>query len=145
MIGLIISGHGNFASGMVSSLTLIAGTPTQCVTLDFIEGDTTDRLEAAMEEAIESLNECEGVIMCTDLAGGSPFKSACIVSAGNPKVEVLAGCNLPMLIEMSLMRQFEMDVRHLADKAVKTGKDQILRFEYVAIEKHQADDDIDGI
>lgn len=144
MLGMIVSGHGNFASGMKSAMTLIGGQPTHFYAIDFIEGDTTDDLEASMKDALKALEGCEGVIMCTDLAGGSPFKSACIVSLGMNNVEVIAGVNLPLLIELNLMRQFENDAKSLADSMIAIGKEQLLRFEYVAPVASNHDDE-DGI
>ena len=131
MIGMIVSGHGNFATGLASAMTLIGGKPSQFYVLDFVEGDTSENLEAAMKEAIESLNkECQGIIFATDLPGGSPFKSACIVAQDYENIEVLAGVNLPLCIELNMMRQFDDDVIGLANNMVTTGKEQIVRFEY---------------
>lgn len=131
MIGLVVSGHGNFATGMESSMTLIGGKPNDFVALDFVEGATTEDLEAAMREAIETLNKtCDAIIFATDLAGGSPFKSACIVASDYQDVHVLGGVNLPLLLELNMMRQFENDAVALADQVIQTGKDQILRFVY---------------
>ncbi len=143
MIGMVLSGHGNFASGLASAMTLIGGKPTNFFAIDFEEGNTTDQLEASMKEAMEALSDCEGIIFCTDLAGGSPFKSACIVSQNIANIEVLAGVNLPLCIELNLMRQFESDVLLLADNMVNIGKEQLLRFKYQ--EKSTSIDDEDGI
>jgi len=143
MIGMILSGHGKFASGVASAMTLIGGKPTSFFAIDFEEGNTTDQLEASMKEAIDALNDCDGIIFCTDLAGGSPFKSACVVTQNMENIEVLAGVNLPLCIELNLMRQFESDVRVLADNMVNTGKEQLLRFEYQ--ENQPSHEDEDGI
>lgn len=144
MIGMIVSGHGNFASGISSAMTLIGGKPTQFYAIDFVEGDTSETLEASMKTALEALKDCEGVIFCTDLAGGTPFKSACMVGVGMGNVEVIAGVNLPLCIELNLMRQFESDVKALADNMVATGKEQLLRFEFVPPKVTDHDDE-DGI
>jgi PTS system N-acetylgalactosamine-specific IIA component len=144
MIGMIICGHGNFASGMSSAMTLIGGKPTQFYAIDFVETDTSETLEASMKTSLEALKECEGVVFCTDLAGGTPFKSACIVSVKAENVEVIAGVNLPLCIELNLMRQFESDAKILADNMVATGKEQLLRFEFVAPKATNHDDE-DGI
>ncbi len=144
MIGIIVSGHGLFAQGMESAMTLIGGKPEKFFAIDFLEGETTELLEDRFKEALAALSDCNGVIMCTDLAGGSPFKSACIVSQGMDNVHVLAGTNLPMLIELNLSRQFADDVKQLADNTVTTGKDQVLRYEY-HIKQTESSEDEEGI
>ena len=98
MIGLIVTGHGNFASGLTSSLKLIAGEPKNYVAVDFLESYSVEDLERELNKAFDELKDCEGILVLSDLGGGSPFKTA--VMTGYPKgnVEVIAGSNLPMLI-----------------------------------------------
>ena len=93
MIGLIVTGHGHFATGLTSSIDLIAGPQDNYVAVDF-DGEGTEKLENDLKAAIEKLSGCEGIIVFSDLAGGSPFKTAAIVTAGNPNVKVIAGTNL---------------------------------------------------
>ena len=51
MIGLIVTGHGNFASGLTSSLKLIAGEPKNYVAVDFLESYSVDDLERELTKA----------------------------------------------------------------------------------------------
>ena len=120
MIGLIVTGHGHFATGLTTSLNLIAGDAKDYVAVDFEATDSTD-----------------------DLAGGTPFKTA--VEIGFPKgnVEVVAGTNLGMLVEINLTRTFSEDVHALAESACNVGKDQVMRYVFQHIE--QNDDFSDGI
>ena len=78
---------------------------------------------------MDSLSDCDSILVLSDLAGGSPFKTA--VELGFPKgnVEVVAGTNLGMLVEINLTRTFSEDVKALAESAVNVGKDQVVRFE----------------
>jgi N-acetylgalactosamine PTS system EIIA component len=129
MIGLIVTGHGRFASGLTTSLNLIAGEPKNYAAVDFELSDSTDDLAKKLTEAMDSLSDCEAIIVLSDLIGGSPFKTA--VELGYPKgnVEVVAGTNLGMLVEINLTRTFSDDVKALAESAVNVGKDQVVRFE----------------
>ena len=76
MIGIIVTGHGNFATGISSSVQLIAGLPENYEMVDFNEGDSVDDLESKLEEAISNLKTCSGILIFSDLVGGSPFKSS---------------------------------------------------------------------
>ena len=132
MIGIITTGHGNFATGLTSSLNLIAGNVENYVAVDFVAEDSVEDLRAKLNAAMDSLKECEGILVFSDLAGGSPFKTAVeVMMTRDDKVEVLAGTNLAMLIEISMARTFIEGLEDLCNMAISTGKDQILKYAFV--------------
>ncbi|EJD6539327.1 PTS sugar transporter subunit IIA [Providencia rettgeri] len=104
MIGLIISGHLNFASGMASAVKAIAGEQENMVFIDFIESISPDELEQQMRAAIQSMS-CEQVVFLTDLPGGTPCNRAMAIMMETPSVEVLAGVNLPMIVNAAFERE----------------------------------------
>ena len=142
MIGVLVTGHGNFASGLTSSLKLIAGDPENYVAVDFLSEYSVEDLERELTKAFDELKDCEGILVLSDLGGGSPFKTA--VTIGYPKgnVEVLAGTNLPMMIEVNMARKFIEDLGALTDMAMNTGKDQVVRYEFVPVKQEIPEDGI---
>lgn len=143
MIGLIVTGHGHFATGLTSSIDLIAGSQDNYVAVDF-DGEGTEKLENDLKAAIEKLSGCEGIIVFSDLAGGSPLKTAAIVTAGNPNVKVIAGTNLPMLCEIAMARTMIEDLDMLVSSALNVGKDGVQLFEMPEIADEKREDG-DGI
>ena len=144
MVGLLITGHGHFATGLGSSLRLITGNTENIVYVDFEENHSTDTLTENLNKALDELKDCYGVLVLSDLAGGSPFKSAveCKVARPDQAIEVLAGSNLPMLIEGSMaMAAFDSPL-DLAQSLIETGKDYIVRFELTAHEDNAEEDGI---
>ncbi|ELV7528653.1 PTS sugar transporter subunit IIA [Edwardsiella ictaluri] len=111
MIGLVISGHIHFASGMASAVRAIAGEQPQMRFIDFVESMSTDDLEAALRQAADEVDDGEGVLFLTDLPGGSPCNRALNVLMSREGVEVLAGVNLPMIANAA----FERDGATLAE------------------------------
>lgn len=143
MIGILVTGHGNFATGLTSSVKLIAGMPQKYEMVDFLESYGVEELAEKLGEAMDRLSDCEGILVFSDLAGGSPFKTAVEVGlTKSNRVEVLAGTNLGMIIEISMARGFIEDMDMLVDMALNTGKSQVVRFELV---KRQEVVDEDGI
>ena len=143
MVGILVTGHGNFATGLTSSVKLIAGMPDKYEVVDFLESYGVDELAAKLSEAMDRLSDCEGILVFSDLAGGSPFKTAVEVGLTKQnRVEVLGGTNLGMLIEIGMARGFVEDMDTLVNMALNTGKDQVVRFELV---KRQEVVDEDGI
>ena len=143
MVGILVTGHGNFATGISSSVKLIAGMPEKYEMVDFVETDGVDELAAKLSDAMDRLSDCEGILVFSDLPGGSPFKTAVEVGmTKSNRVEVLSGTNLGMIIELSMARGFIQDMDTLVNMALDTGKNQVVRFELV---KRQEVVDEDGI
>ena len=105
MIWLIVTGHGNFATGLTSSLKLIAGDPQNYVAVDFPQEYSVEDLERELTKALDSLKDCDGILVLSDLGGGSPFKTAVMVGYPRGNVEVLAGTNLPMPVSYTHLKK----------------------------------------
>lgn len=98
MVGLILVTHGNFSQEILNSAELILGKQEKVVTLGLNHGDSIEKLKDDVRKALNELEEGQGVLVLTDLFGGSPTN----VTAANMKekrFECLTGLNLPMLIE----------------------------------------------
>lgn len=143
MIGLIISGHGNFASGLRTSIKLIAGEPCNVEYVDFEETDSTETLKEKYYASLKKLNHCAGILALSDLAGGSPFKTLVEVKTeiGKP-MEVVGGTNLPMALEISMTKDIIDDVLSLSESAIEVGKSGVVKFEFIVHEDIECEDGI---
>lgn len=141
MTGILITGHGRFASGIVSALELIAGKQENVVVVDFIENQSTEILKKNIERSLNLLGD-EIIVFC-DLAGGSPFKTSVLLSRtiSNKKVEVVAGVNLGMLLEIVLLRGGTC-AEKLAEMALNSGGNALKRFK---LKDKEEVEDFDGI
>ena len=128
MIGIIITGHGNFATGITTSVNLIAGKQSNYETVDFLMHYSIDDLENELTKAMDNLKDCDGIIVMSDLGGGSPFKSSATIGRNYKQVRVIGGANLPMVLETLLARSLENDIDELAEIAVKAGKAQVMSY-----------------
>ena len=93
MIGLLVRGHANFGSGMTSSVNLIAGEQEAYQYVDFLPAYSTEDLTQEIGKALEALKECEGIIIFTDLMGGTPFNVAAQLGHGKENIRIVAGTN----------------------------------------------------
>lgn len=127
MVGIVITGHGQFATGLFSGLQLIAGSFDNVAAVDFDLNSSTEQLQEKLTQAVKSFANCNKVIFLTDLVGGSPFR--CSVLAGQEVAEskVVAGANLPMLLEVVFNRESD-DMEALREIALAVGKDGIKCF-----------------
>ncbi|MCI6811219.1 MAG: PTS sugar transporter subunit IIA [Lachnospiraceae bacterium] len=144
MVGILVTGHGHFATGLGSSLKLITGITENVALVDFEADHSTETLTDNISKAMDELKNCEGILVLSDLAGGSPFKCAveCKFARPEQKIEVIAGTNLPMLVEGGMMMGAFDCPREMADALIPTGKDYIVLFE---LEEHKDNTEEDGI
>lgn len=119
---VILTGHGNFASGLASAASLIGGQYPNLTVVDF-DGDFS-AYEQKLEETFTQLAaKGEPVLFLVDVLGGSPFNKAFMLVAQHAQVEaeVLTGTNLPTLLD-ALNEADEYDsvgefAKYLADSA----------------------------
>lgn len=122
MIGFLITGHADFSKGLMSSLNMIAGEQDGVVAVSFNENANLEDYQQTLQEEVKKLlDENEGVLIFTDLLGGTPFRLSMLVAAELENVEVLTGTNLPMLLEGTALR-FTDDVKEVANQLVESGK-----------------------
>ena len=143
MLGLLVTGHGHFATGLNSSLELIAGAQPNVALVDFEADHSIEVLKDNLNKALDSLKEYDGVLVLSDLPGGSPFKTAveCKFERPDQAIEVIAGTNLPLLIASSTMTAVFDNPLDLAEAMMPEGKDSIIRFELAVRAEEEADED----
>ena len=123
MIGMILVTHGNLAEEFVHAMQHVVGNQEAVATVCIGPNDDMGRRRREIATAIKSVDSGEGVIVLTDLFGGTPSNLAIsLMKAG--KVEVIAGINLPMLIRLAKARCC-MSVRDAAIAARDAGRNYI--------------------
>ena len=105
MLGIILTGHGGFASGMEMAMKQILGEQSQFIAIDFPETSTTALLTAQLEQAVNALDAQDDIVFLTDLLGGTPFRVASTLAMQKTGREVITGTNLQLLLEMVLERE----------------------------------------
>ena len=107
------------------------------------ERELAEKFNAAFDE----FKSCDGVVVLSDLPGGSPFKTAveCKYARPEQKIEVIAGTNLPMIVTAVTMLDMEDDPRSLADELIETGRDCIALFELETATAETESEESDGI
>lgn len=97
---IIITGHAEYASGLLSSYEMIMGPNSDIVAVDFKEDKDIVKEYQRILEASPTANY---IFLC-DILGGTPFKESAKLAHNQPNRRVVVGCNLGGLIEISLMK-----------------------------------------
>jgi len=103
MIGLVIVTHGGLAREFRAALEHIVGAQRQIETVQIGPEDDMELRRIEILDAIAKTNSGDGVIVLTDMFGGTPSNLAISVM-DDAKVEVIAGINLPILVKLAALR-----------------------------------------
>ncbi len=103
MIGLVIVTHGRLAEEFLHAVEHVVGKQEHVVTVCIGPDDRMDNRRGDIVAAVEKVNQGKGVIILTDMFGGTPSNLSISLLEDN-KVEVVAGLNLPMLVKLCRIR-----------------------------------------
>jgi len=123
MIGMILVTHGRLAEEFVKAMEHVVGRQEGVVTVCIGPNDDVEARRKEIADAIEEVDTGEGVVVLTDLFGGTPSNLA-ISLMQEGKVEVIAGINLPMLIRLAGARK-KMKIREAVAAARDAGRNYI--------------------
>jgi PTS system mannose-specific IIA component len=123
MIGLVIVTHGRLGSELINALEHVCGAQANINAVSIGPDDDMEQKRTQILETVASAEEGNGVMLLTDMFGGTPSNLAIsIMDKGN--VEVIAGVNLPMLIKLASVRQTE-SLDEAAQSAQEAGRKYI--------------------
>ncbi|WP_119310080.1 PTS sugar transporter subunit IIA [Cohaesibacter haloalkalitolerans] len=103
MIGLVLVTHGRLAEEFRAALEHVVGPQQQIETICIGPDDDMEQRRQDILNAVEAVDSDKGVVLLTDMFGGTPSNMAISVM-DESRIEVLAGVNLPMLIKLASVR-----------------------------------------
>jgi len=121
-IGIVVTAHAGLAEGLIQATNLILGEQTGLRAFS-LTPDIEDP-KALLAETIEVVNQGDGVLVLTDLFGGTPANLAIALSQ-DAQIEVITGVNLPMLMR-ALAKRDTLSLSELVDELIEYTRQQIL-------------------
>jgi PTS system mannose-specific IIA component len=123
MIGLVLVTHGRLATEFIHAMEHVVGPQEAVAGICIGPDDDMEARRAEIAQAVARVDNGNGVILLTDLFGGTPSNLA-ISLMKNERIEVIAGVNLPMLIRLDGARK-TMQVKAAAAAAREAGRKYI--------------------
>lgn len=123
MIGMVLVTHGALADEFRSALEHVVGPQEQCEAVSIGPDDDMENRRQDILDAVHRADSGEGVVILTDMFGGTPSNLAISVME-NREVEVIAGVNLPMLVKLARVRP-ELDMKTAVHEAQEAGRKYI--------------------
>ena len=123
MIGLVLVTHGQLADELVNALEHVVGTQENIVSVCIGPDDDMERRRSDILKSVKKVNDGAGVIVLTDMFGGTPSNLAISIMDKVP-IEVIAGVNLPMLVKLTSIRN-TLSLGEAVARAQEAGKKYI--------------------
>lgn len=105
MVGLIISGHGEWSTGILSAVKMISGQTKQAQAIPFHQGEGVEDIKRHFKKAIELFSPQAEILFLLDMYGGSPYNAAISLAYAQSSYDIVTGVSLPMVLEALTMNE----------------------------------------
>ena len=123
MIGVVVATHGRLAEELLRTAEAIVGRLAQAVAVAVDASISMEDARTRLASAIREVDSGDGVLILTDMFGGSPANLA--LSFLDAKVEVVTGVNLPMVVKLSTAREEGPGLTALAEAIAAYGQKNV--------------------
>ena len=126
MVGIILASHGEFAEGILQSGAMIFGEQENVKAITLMPSEGPEDVKTKMKTAIASFDDQDEVLFLVDLWGGTPFNQAnTLFEEHKEKWAIVAGLNLPMVIEAYASRLSMNSAQEIAAHIIETAKEGV--------------------
>lgn len=147
MLGIVIVSHGQLSAGLKDSAEVIIGKSEQIYTVSLTPGEDIQQLGETIKKTILAANQGEGVLVFVDLVSASPYNQTVIninslEETLQDQVFVIAGVNLPMLLEAINIQLLNTPLKEGVQEILKQGSKNIQSWHIaMAFENDEDEDD----
>ena len=134
-IAIVIGTHGWAAEQLLKTAEMLLGEQENVGWIDFVPGENAETLIEKYTAQLAKLDTSKGVLFLVDTWGGSPFNAASRIVVDKEHYEVVAGVNIPMLVETFMARDDNPSFDELVALAVETGREGVKALKAQPVEK----------
>ena len=134
-ISIVIGTHGWAAEQLLKTAEMLLGEQENVGWIDFVPGENAETLIEKYNAQLAKLDTTTGVLFLVDTWGGSPFNAASRIVVDKEHYEVVAGVNIPMLVETFMARDDNPSFDELVALAVETGREGVKALKAQPVEK----------
>jgi len=124
-IAIMIGTHGWAAEQLLKTAEMLLGEQENVGWIDFVPGENAETLIEKYQARLANMDSTQGVLFLVDTWGGSPFNAASRLVVDKPDYEVVAGVNIPMMVEVLMARDDNPTFDELVALAVETGREGV--------------------
>ncbi len=119
MVGVVVASHGKLAEELLRTAEEVVGRLERCVAVSVDARVSMEEARARLQHAIVAVDDGDGVLVLTDMFGGTPANLA--LTFLDARVEVVTGVNLPMVVKLSTLRGEQQPLAALAEAITAYG------------------------
>jgi mannose/fructose/sorbose-specific phosphotransferase system IIA component len=119
-IPVLVIGHGDFPIALINSAQMLMGEREGVYPLCLREGDGLENFIQKVSELVMSFEADRPLLVFVDLQGGTPWNA--VLGVNDKRVCLVTGVNLPMLLEVLVLRDSTADIDQLVDCALETAR-----------------------
>ena len=134
-IAIVIGTHGWAGEQLLKTAEMLLGEQENVGWIDFVPGENAETLIEKYNAQLSKLDTSKGVLFLVDTWGGSPFNAASRIVVDKEHYEVVAGVNIPMLVETFMARDDNPSFDELVALAVETGREGVKALKAQPVEK----------
>ena len=134
-IAIVIGTHGWAAEQLLKTTEMLLGEQENVGWIDFVPGENAETLIEKYNAQLAKLDTSNGALFLVDTWGGSPFNAASRIVVDKEQYEVIAGVNIPMLVETLMARDDNPSFDELVALAVETGREGVKALKAKPVEK----------
>lgn len=124
-IAIVIGTHGWAAEQLLKTAEMLLGEQENVGWIDFVPGENAETLIEKYQAQLAKLDTAAGVLFLVDTWGGSPFNAASRIVVDKPDHDVIAGVNIPMLVETLMGRDDNPTLQELIHIALEAGREGV--------------------
>jgi PTS system mannose-specific IIA component len=125
MVGILIVSHGKLAQALISSVQYLFGDLKKIRAVSILPKDSEEEIKDRIQKNMAELNGGNGIIILTDILGGTPTNLSLSLS-DDEGVEIVTGVNVPMLLTLLSYRKNGQSLRKIGKLAKKSGRRSII-------------------
>lgn len=133
MIHIIISGHGDISTGILSASNMIFGEQEHVVAIPFENDEGLEDLQSKYSDAIKNVPSTDEVLFLVDVFGGTPYNAASQMIYQFENMDMVTGVNLPILLETLNMRESQsisslvVSLKETSIESFKVFKEELIK------------------
>lgn len=122
---VVIVTHGKLAKELMATSNMLIGHQDDVVTVEFMPGENLESLIKKLAGIMETIAADAAVLFVVDMYSGSPFNASVYFAKNRNATRVVAGINIPMLVNILLERREVPGLDELVELAVKVGRNAV--------------------
>lgn len=122
---VIVVTHGKLANELIATSNMLIGRQDNVITVEFMPGENLEGLIKKLAGIVATITADSAILIVVDMYSGSPFNASSYFVKHRPDTRVIAGVNIPMLVNLLLERQDAQSLDDLVTLAVNVGRNAV--------------------